>query len=311
LKILKFLQTLEMFDRQHLDVRTITMAYRCWTAQTRPARGHAKGSMKNRHAGGTSRPDGRRHQPGIRHPHYQQTDLSDPDLTGGGGGGRCELPVLRTGDGRAAATVGVNFIGGFSALVQKGFSQSDLRLIDSIPEALSRTVLCVLRSTLAPRGPEINMDAVARMGRVILETARMTADRGAIGCAKLVVFANAPDDNPFMAGAFTGVGEGECAINIGVSGPGVVKARWIRQAARISENWPKSSKKRPSRSHGSASWSRWKRPADWGFRSESLISLWHRHRGSGIPSPAFWKGWDWRPVASPVPQRRWLCSTTL
>ncbi len=125
---------------------------------------------------------------------------------------------------RAAAAVGVNFIGGFSALVQKGFTTSDLRLLDSIPEALSQTELVCSSVNVGTTRTGINMDAVARMGRIIKESARLTADRGAIGCAKLVVFANAPDDNPFMAGAFTGVGEGECAINVGVSGPGVVKA---------------------------------------------------------------------------------------
>jgi uncharacterized protein (UPF0210 family) len=133
------------------------------------------------------------------------------------------VSVARTMD-EAAREVGVNFIGGFSALVHKGATPGDLRLIRSIPEALARTEKVCASVNVATTKAGINMDAVRMMGETIKEAARQTADRGGLGCAKLVVFCNAPEDNPFMAGAFHGIGEPECAINVGVSGPGVVHA---------------------------------------------------------------------------------------
>jgi len=124
----------------------------------------------------------------------------------------------------AAKTVGVNFIGGFSALVQKGYSKGDKILIDSIPQALAETERVCSSVNIGDTKSGINMDAVRDMGSTIKRTAYLTKDNDSIGCAKLVVFANAVEDNPFMAGAFHGVGEGESVINVGVSGPGVVKA---------------------------------------------------------------------------------------
>ncbi len=125
---------------------------------------------------------------------------------------------------RAAKTVGVNFIGGYSALVQKGFSAGDEALIRSIPEALSQTELICSSVNVGSTKAGINMDAVTMLGRIVKDTAAATADRQSIGCAKLVVLCNAPEDNPFMAGAFHGFGEPDCVINVGVSGPGVVRA---------------------------------------------------------------------------------------
>ncbi|AFV02997.1 hypothetical protein UNSWDHB_2555 [Dehalobacter sp. UNSWDHB] len=124
---------------------------------------------------------------------------------------------------KAAREVGVNFIGGFSALVQKGFTKGDRILIESIPEALNETERVCSSVNVANSKAGINMDAVKMMGKVIKDTAYLTRDRDSLGCAKLVVFANAVDDNPFMAGAFHGVGEPEVVVNVGVSGPGVVK----------------------------------------------------------------------------------------
>lgn len=125
---------------------------------------------------------------------------------------------------RAAQTVGVNFIGGYSALVHKGFSPGDYALIESIPEALSRTEFVCSSVNIGSTKAGINMDAVAKMGGIVNRVAELTADRDCIGAAKLVVFCNAPEDNPFMAGAFHGTGEPDCEINVGVSGPGVVRA---------------------------------------------------------------------------------------
>ena len=122
----------------------------------------------------------------------------------------------------AAKTCGVNFIGGFSALVQKGATTGDWKLIRSIPEALAATERVCASVNVGSTKAGINMDAVAEMGRISKKTAALTEDNGSMGCAKLVVFANAVEDNPFMAGAFHGVGEPECVINVGVSGPGVV-----------------------------------------------------------------------------------------
>jgi uncharacterized protein (UPF0210 family) len=124
----------------------------------------------------------------------------------------------------AAKELQVDFLGGFSALVQKGFSLGDRRLVDSIPEALSVTDRVCASVNVASAKSGINMDAVRRMGEVVKAAAELTADRDGLGCAKLVVFCNAPEDNPFMAGAFHGPGEGEHCLNVGVSGPGVVKA---------------------------------------------------------------------------------------
>lgn len=122
----------------------------------------------------------------------------------------------------AAREVGVNFIGGFSALVHKGFTKGDRLLIDAIPEALSTTERVCSSVNVATTKAGINMDAVRQMGFIIKECAERTGDKGASACSKLVVFANVPEDNPFMAGAFHGIGEPECVINVGVSGPGVV-----------------------------------------------------------------------------------------
>ena len=124
---------------------------------------------------------------------------------------------------KAAQEVGVNFIGGFSALVQKGYTESDKILIDSIPEALAVTERVCASVNIGTSRNGLNMDAVKKMGEIIVETAERTKDNECIGCAKLVVFCNAVEDNPFMAGAFHGVGEADRCINVGVSGPGVVK----------------------------------------------------------------------------------------
>ncbi|MCX7772753.1 MAG: PFL family protein [Clostridia bacterium] len=122
----------------------------------------------------------------------------------------------------AAKNVGVNFIGGFSALVHKGYTKGDRLLIQAIPEALSTTDRVCSSVNLATSKAGINMDAVKELGEIIKECAERTKDRGAVACSKLVVFSNVPEDNPFMAGAFHGIGEPECVINVGVSGPGVV-----------------------------------------------------------------------------------------
>ena len=144
------------------------------------------------------------------------------------GAGCCKTPedfvqIAKTLD-KAAKKVGVNFIGGYSALVTKGMTEADKMLIESIPEALASTDIVCSSVNVGSTKTGIDMDAVRLMGSIIKQTAVKTADKDSFGCAKLVVFCNAPDDNPFMAGAFHGVTEGDTVINVGVSGPGVVKA---------------------------------------------------------------------------------------
>jgi UPF0210 protein MITSMUL_03353 len=132
------------------------------------------------------------------------------------------VPVAEAMD-RAAKEIGVNFIGGFSALVEKGFTNGDRVLINSIPQALAATDLVCSSVNLGSTKTGINMDCVREMGEVIKRTAELTRDKEALGCAKLVIFCNAPGDNPFMAGAFHGVSEADKVVSVGVSGPGVVK----------------------------------------------------------------------------------------
>ena len=144
-------------------------------------------------------------------------------LVAGASNAKNYVPYIKTLD-RCAKELGVNFIGGFSALVQKGITPADRILIDSIPEALSSTECVCSSVNVGSTKSGINMDAVKLMGETIRKTAEATADRDSIGCSKLVVFCNAPEDNPFMAGAFHGPGEDDCVINVGVSGPGVILA---------------------------------------------------------------------------------------
>ncbi len=144
------------------------------------------------------------------------------------GAGACRTPedfvsIAKNLD-RAAKAIGINFLGGYSALVNKGLTPSERLLIESIPQALSETDFVCSSVNVGSTRTGIDMDAVRLMGDIVRKTAELTADRDSLGCAKLVIFCNAPDDNPFMAGAFHGVTEGDAVINVGVSGPGVVKS---------------------------------------------------------------------------------------
>ena len=215
----EILQTIEMIDQQHLDVRTVTMGISlldcadssmdqcCRKVYEKICRKAEKlvetGCAIEREFG----------IPIVN----KRVSVSPISLVAAACREEDYTPLALTLD-KAAKAVGVNFIGGFSALAQKGFTDSDLRLIRSIPSALTQTDLVCSSVNVASTRAGINMDAVALMGRII----RQTADIDPMGCAKLVVFANAVEDNPFMAGAFHGVGEPECVINVGVSGPGVV-----------------------------------------------------------------------------------------
>ncbi len=221
----EILETIRMFQEQHLDVRTITMGISLLDC----AAGSAEESCR-RIYDKITRLAGRLVRTGedISNEYgipiiNKRISVTPIALIAAASDARDYTIFARTLD-KAAKAVGVNFIGGFSALVHKGFTNADRILLQSIPEALATTEMVCSSVNLATTRAGINMDAVREMGYVIKSTARLTADRDAFGCAKLVVFANAPEDNPFMAGAFTGVGEPECAINVGVSGPGVIRA---------------------------------------------------------------------------------------
>ena len=219
----EILSTIEMIDQQHLDIRTITMGISLLSCcDPDPERACEKIYDKiTRYAEKlvkTGEDIEREFGIPIVNKRISVTPMA---LVAGASETEDYVPFALALD-RAAQTCGVNFIGGYSALVQKGMTQADEKLIRSIPEALARTELVCSSVNVGSTRAGINMDAVALMGRIVKDTAAATADRDGLGCAKLVVFCNAVEDNPFMAGAFHGVGEAEKVINVGVSGPGVV-----------------------------------------------------------------------------------------
>ena len=217
------LATQDMIDKRHLDIRTITMgislldcahedvnvcAQRIYDKITRRAENLVKVGQDLEWEFGIP----------IVNKRISVTPIA---LVGNACKTDSSVPLAIAMD-KAAKACGVNFIGGFSALVQKGCTKGDWILMDSIPEALQATELVCSSVNVGSTKAGINMDAVAKMGHIIKKTAELTADNDGLGCGKLVVFANAVEDNPFMAGAFHGVGEPEVELNVGVSGPGVV-----------------------------------------------------------------------------------------
>ncbi len=223
----EILETINMIDRENLDIRTITMGIslknctdpdvdRACEKIYQKITTYAKDLVK------TGEDIEKQFGIPIINKRISVTPvatvidaLDNPDTE------KC-LKIAKTLD-RAAKKVGVNFIGGFSALVHKGFTKGERILIEALPTVLANTDIVCSSVNVGSTRAGINMDAVALMGRIIKEAAEKTKDRGGFACAKLVVFCNAVEDNPFMAGAFHGEGEGDCVINVGVSGPGVVK----------------------------------------------------------------------------------------
>lgn len=219
----EILETIEMIDQQHLDIRTVTMGISlldCAHENIDVSCGKIYDKIC-RLAGKLVRTaqdiEAEFGIPIVN----KRISVTPIALVAGCCGSNDYVPFAKALD-RAAMAVGVDFLGGFSALVHKGTTAGDLKLMAAIPEALASTKLVCSSVNIATTRAGINMDAVARMGVIIKRTAELTADTNGFGCAKIVVFANAVEDNPFMAGAFHGVGEPECAINVGVSGPGVV-----------------------------------------------------------------------------------------
>ncbi|MEG1858554.1 MAG: PFL family protein, partial [Pseudoflavonifractor sp.] len=219
----EILQTLNMIDHQHLDIRTITMGISlldCCDPSAEAACGkiYDKICRRAQHLVVTGQAIEREFGIPIVNKRISVTPMA---LVAGASDTEDFVPFALAMD-RAAKTCGVNFIGGFSALVQKGYTEGDRRLIAAIPEALATTDFVCSSVNVGTTRAGINMDAVAEMGRIVKATAERTKENFGFGCAKLVIFCNAVEDNPFMAGAFHGVGEGDCVINVGVSGPGVV-----------------------------------------------------------------------------------------
>ncbi|MGG4041448.1 PFL family protein [Bacillus smithii] len=220
----KILETIRMIEEEKLDIRTITMGISlldCIDADGKKAREkiYDKITRKAEHLVKVGQEIETEYGIPIIHKRIAVTPIS---LIAGATDEKDYVAFAKTLD-EASKAVGVNFVGGFSALVQKGYHKGDHILIQSIPEALATTERVCSSVNVGSTRTGINMDAVKEMGEVIKKTAELTADEHGLGCAKLVVFANAVEDNPFMAGAFHGVGEADCVINVGVSGPGVVK----------------------------------------------------------------------------------------
>ena len=224
------LETIQMIREENLDIRTVTMGISLWDCVSEDTnrlcdRIYDKITRRAEHLVSVGADIEKQYGIPIVNKRVSITPVS---LIGGNCGPDGYIKIAQTLQ-RAADAVGINFLGGFSALVQKGMTKGADDMISVIPEVLAETRNICSSVNVASTKAGINMDAVARMGKVIKRAAYLTKDAESIGCAKLVVFANVPEDNPFMAGAFCGVGEPEAAINVGVSGPGVV-ASAIRRA---------------------------------------------------------------------------------
>ena len=219
------LETISMIRQENLDIRTITMGISLFDCVSEDenrlcCKIYDKITKSAEHLVQTGSDIEKQYGIPIVNKRVSVTPIS---LIGGNISPEGYIKIAQTLD-RAADTLGINFIGGFSALVHKGFTVGAQNLISVIPYALRDTNKVCSSVNVATTKAGINMDAVKLMGSTIRKTAELTADRDSIGCAKLVVFANVPQDNPFMAGAFHGIGEPETVINVGVSGPGVVSS---------------------------------------------------------------------------------------
>jgi uncharacterized protein (UPF0210 family) len=218
----EILQTVRMTEMEHLDIRTVTLGLSlrdCASDSIESTAARVREKIERVAASLVTTVDQIGDEIGIRVANKRIAVTPVSILTEGARGNPVDLG--RAID-EAAGAVGVDFIGGYSALVHKGFTRNESDFLDSIPEALASTERLCGSVNAATTRAGINMDAVARVGRLIKEAAERTRDRGGLACAKFVCFANAVEDNPFMAGAFHGIGEPEAVVNVGVSGPGVV-----------------------------------------------------------------------------------------
>ena len=230
------LETIHMIQHENLDVRTITMGislYDCVSDDIERLCNNIYDKITNKAENIVKVGEDIAKKYGVPIVN-KRVSVTPVALIGGKANSDDYVKIAKTLD-RAAKEIGINFIGGYSALVQKGMSRGSEALIQSIPQALTETDFLCSSLNVASTKAGINMDAIYMAGKAIKELAYLTRDKNSIGCAKFVVFANAPEDNPFMAGAFHGMGEPECVINVGVSGPGVVAAA-IKRAGNCSLN---------------------------------------------------------------------------
>jgi uncharacterized protein (UPF0210 family) len=229
----EILSTIEMLHAEHLDVRAVTLALNIEDCAA-PSVDHVCRKIKNKIMGRASRLVEICERVGCKYgiPVVNKRIAISPASTVLAGHGHAAAVQVAKALDAAAVACGVDFVGGFTALVHKGISASDAVVMESLPEVLAQTQKVCASVNVASRRAGINMDATHQMGHIILKIAKATADKRGFGCAKLVVFSNIPEDNPFMAGAYMGAGEPEATINIGVSGPGVVSSALKRRIAR-------------------------------------------------------------------------------
>src|SRR6185436_4763589 len=229
----EILQTIAMTEMEHLDIRTVTLSLSlrdCASDTIESTAARVREKIERTAARLVSTVNEIGDEIGIRVANKRIAITPVSILTEGASGNPVDL--ARAID-QSAGVVGVDFVGGYSALVHKGFTRNESDFLDSIPEALSSTQRLCGSVNAATTRAGINMDAVARVGRLIKDAAELTRDRFGLACAKFVCFANAVEDNPFMAGAFHGIGEPEAVINVGVSGPGVVNHAVREMAADL------------------------------------------------------------------------------
>ena len=308
----EIMQTIQMIDQQHLDVRTITMGISllsCARSDPKQACGAIYDKITRYAEKLVSTGEAIEKEFGI--PIVNKRISVTPIALVAAAAETDNYAPFAAALDRAAKTTGVNFIGGFSALVQKGMTEADRKLIASIPEALSTTDLVCASVNVGSTKAGIDMDAVALMGRTIKDLAGRTAGQGGFGCAKLVVFCNAVEDNPFMAGAFHGVGEPEKVINVGGLRPrrGAPRPSGGEGAALRRGGRDHQKDRLPHHPHGPAGGPGGQPPAGHPLR----------HRGPvpgppppplGTAWPASWRRWAWRCAAPTAPPPPWPCSTT-
>lgn len=219
----EIIQTISMIKDQHLDIRTVTLhisLFDCISDSAERTAENIRRKLSPLAAKLVATAEGIQAKYGIPIVN-KRLSVSPVSLIGAASGG---YALIAKAMDEAAKSNGIDFIGGYTALVQKSMTPAEKGFLLTIPEVLASTERVCASVNVGSTKAGINMDAVALMGEVVKKTAELTADRGSIGCAKLVVFANAVEDNPFMAGSFNGVSEGDCVVNVGISGPGVVKA---------------------------------------------------------------------------------------
>ena len=304
-------ETLAMVSKQHLDIRTITLGLNLRSCtdsdiNTMARKVYDKMTKAAEQLVPTAEQLEREFGIPIVNKRISVTPIAEicaavPDT---------DLSRIAVAMDKAGAEVGVDFVGGFSALVHKGASAADNKLMDSIPNALAATERVCSSVNVGSTRAGINMDAALKMAGIVKQCAELTADRDCIAAGKLVVFCNAVEDNPFMAGAFHGVGEPERVINVGVSGPGVVYHALQSVKGQPFDVVAETIKKTAFRITRMGQLVPRKPAAAWTPPSASWTFPWPPPPLWGTAWPASWRRWGWRCAAPTAPPPPWLCSTT-